>query len=64
MTLSERLSRLEVLSDARAAGDLAVIRIQLARAEGKLLKGQRDVRRELRIIEQRVACAERAVRAA
>lgn len=56
--LSERLSRLEALSDERAAGDLAVIRLQLTRAESKLLKGDRDVRRELRIVEQRVARAE------
>lgn len=61
MSLSERLSRLELLSDARTAGDLVVIRRQLARAEGKLLKGSRDVRRELRIVEQRIARAERRV---
>jgi protein gp37 len=51
VSLSERLSRLELLCDARTAGDLAVIRTQLARAEGKLLGGRRDVRRELKGID-------------
>ncbi len=59
VNLSERLAALESLDDARIAGDLDVIRLQLTRAEGKLLRGQSDVRRELRIIEQRIALAER-----
>lgn len=63
MTLSERLSRLEALGDERTAGDMRVIQLQLARAEGKLLRGQTNVRRELRIIEQRVARAEHRLRA-
>ncbi len=59
--LVDRLSHLE---DAGAqhpgvARDLEVIKLQLARAEGKLLRGQRDVRREMRIVEQRVIRAER-----
>jgi hypothetical protein len=61
VTLNERLSRLEALSDPRTERDLAVIALQLTRAEGKLLKGQRDVRRELRIVAQRVDRAERRV---
>ncbi|MGO9903467.1 MAG: hypothetical protein ACLP0J_28150 [Solirubrobacteraceae bacterium] len=63
MSLSERLSRLETTGDPRTAGDLRVIRTQLTRAEGKLLGGRRDVRRELRIVEQRIARAERRVTA-
>jgi hypothetical protein len=63
VTLSERLSRLEALGDERTAGDMRVIQLQLARAEGKLLRGQTNVRRELRIIEQRVARAEHRLRA-
>ncbi|MGP0051267.1 MAG: hypothetical protein ACLPZR_20815 [Solirubrobacteraceae bacterium] len=61
MSLSERLSRLEVLRDARTAGDLAVIATQLARAEGKLLRGDPDVRWELGIVEQRIERAERRI---
>jgi hypothetical protein len=59
--LTERLSRLEALEDPRTARDLQVIGLQLARAEGKLLGGQRDVRRELRIVEQRLVRAERRI---
>jgi len=47
----------------RAAGDLHVIRLKLARAEGKLLKGDTGTRREMRIVEQRVARAEHPLRA-
>jgi hypothetical protein len=61
VTLHERLSRLKALSDPRTERDLAVISVQLTRAEGKLLRGQRDVRRELRIVAQRVVRAERRV---
>jgi hypothetical protein len=42
---------------------MRVIQLQLTRAEGKLLRGQTNVRRELRIIEQRVARAEHRLRA-
>ncbi len=59
MNLSERLSALESSDDPRIAGDLDVIRLQLTRAEGKLLRGSLDMRRELRVIEQRIARAER-----
>ena len=58
---TERLAHLEALSDPRTAGDLTVIRLQLARAEEKLLKGQCDVRRELRIVAQRTLRAERRI---
>lgn len=61
VSLSERLSRLENLADGRLAGDLTVIRLQLARAEGKILQGEPDVRRELAIVEQRIRRAERRV---
>jgi hypothetical protein len=59
--LSERLQRLDALADPRIARDLEVIGLQLARAEGILLGGGRDVRRPLRIIAQRIDRAERRV---
>ncbi|MGD0386402.1 MAG: hypothetical protein ABSB73_09735 [Solirubrobacteraceae bacterium] len=59
MSLSVRLLRLEAADDPRTAGDLAVIALQLTRAERKLLAGGRDVRPELRIVEQRIVRAER-----
>lgn len=58
-SLSERLAYLEMLADPRTAGDLAVIALALARAEGKLIKGQRDVRWELQVVSQRIDRAER-----
>lgn len=59
MELNERMLRLETLAPPDLiARDMRVIRLQLARAEGKILRGQRDVRQEMRIIEQRVARAE------
>ncbi len=61
MSLSERLSALEALSDPRTARDLAVIAAAIARAEGILLSGGRDVRRQLRIVRQRIELAERRV---
>ena len=61
MSLSERLAALEALCDPRTDGDLRVIRLQLTRAEGKLVEGRGDVRRELRIVAQRIARAERRV---
>jgi hypothetical protein len=61
LSLSERLARLELLCDPRTDGDLAVIRLQLTRAEGKLVQGRGDVRRELRIVSQRIERAERRV---
>jgi hypothetical protein len=65
VTLSERLSHLEALADERTAGDLAVIRRQLAAAEGKMLSGQADdLPWRLRIIEQRIERAEHRLRAA
>jgi hypothetical protein len=60
-SLTERLSRLEALEDPRTARDLRVIVVALARAEAKLLGGQRDVRRELRIVEQRLVRAEHRI---
>jgi hypothetical protein len=59
--LSERLARLDAAGGWHP-GDWRVIELQLTRAEGKLLKGQRDVRRELRIVEQRVLRAEHRLR--
>jgi hypothetical protein len=59
--LSERLAALEALADPRTERDLTVIRTQLARAEGKVLRGERDVRREVRIVEQRIVRAEHRV---
>jgi hypothetical protein len=61
VSLSERLARIERLGDPRTAGDLAVIALQLTRAEGKLLRGQRDVRPEVRIVEQRIVRAEHRI---
>jgi hypothetical protein len=61
VSLSERLARLEALCDPRTSGDLRVILLQLTRAEGKLLTGRGDLRRELRIVSQRIARAERRV---
>lgn len=63
MELAERLSRLESLLAAVPAleRDLEVINLQLARAEGKLSRGEHDVRSELRIVEQRLERAERRI---
>jgi hypothetical protein len=57
----ERLARIEMRSGESDGieRDLRVIRLQLTRAEGKILRGRQDVRRELRIIEQRVIRAEK-----
>lgn len=63
MEPSERLSRLEALVAASPAleRDVEVIHLQLTRAEGKLERGDRDVRAELRIVEQRLDRAERRI---
>jgi hypothetical protein len=64
VTLDDRLLRLEILAHPDPiVRDLEVIRLQLTRAEGKILRGHRDARRELRIIEQRVDRAERRLAA-
>ena len=65
-SMAERLEGLEALV-AQAdplRRDLEVIHLQLTRAEGKLARGNRDVRSELRIVEQRLARAEARLRRA